>query len=155
VVLYATLNEQLYGGPTPWSAVPAGASATGADTVVEHLERLPRLVTLWLELLRWAPAFALVFYAAWLLRRSREERLARVVPERESAEAAAMLALAVVAAMLLVAAFLVPTTGYEYLVPALPVAGALVAWGLRHAPRPGAVLGAVTLAITAYQLLSS
>jgi hypothetical protein len=153
VVLYVTLNEQLYGGPTPWSALPSTVSATGADTVAEYVERLPRLVTLWVELLRWAPIFALVFYAAWLLRRSREEGLARVVPERASAEAAAGLALAVVAAVLLIEAFLVPTISEESLVAALPLAGALVAWGLRHAPRVGAVLGAVTVAITFYGTL--
>ena len=154
LVLYATLNEQLYGGPTPWSALPSGISPTGADTLGEHLERLPRLVTLWVELLRWAPAFALVFYAAWLLRRSREEGLARLVPERATAEAAAALALAVVLAVLLVAAFLVAGADEDSLVPALPVAGTLVAWGLRHAPRVGAVLGAVTVAITAVTLVS-
>ena len=79
------------------------------------------------------------------------------MPERAGAEAAAGLALAVFAAVLLVATFLVPTIDTEpfaarYLVPALPVAGALIAWGLRHAPRVGAVLGAITLAISAWQL---
>ena len=29
IVLYATLNERLYGGPTPWSWLPGGVSATG------------------------------------------------------------------------------------------------------------------------------
>jgi hypothetical protein len=33
----------------------------------------------------------------------------------------------------------------RYLVPALPLAVALVAWGLRHAPRVGAALAALTL----------
>jgi hypothetical protein len=159
VVLYATLNEQIYGGPTPWSALPSGVSATGAFSVAEHLERAPRLVTLWLDpgdgLLRWAPIFAFVVFAAWLLRRSRWEGLARVVPERAGAEAAAGLALAVFAAVLLVAAFLVPSIKTEpfparHLVPALPVASALIAWGLRHAPRVGAALGAVSLALSAW-----
>ena len=158
VVLYATLNERLYGGPAPWSALPSGVSATGASSVAEYLERTPRLVTLWLDpaagLLRWAPVFALVPFAAWLLRRSRWEGLARVVPERAGAEAAAALALAVFAAVLLVAAFLFPSIDTEpfaarHLVPALPVAAALVAWGLRHAPRVGAALGVVTLALSA------
>jgi hypothetical protein len=152
VVLYVTLNEQIYGGATPWSALPSGVSPTGADTVGEHLERLPRLVTLWAEWLRWAPVLALVFYAAWLLRRSYQEDLARLVPERAVAEAAAALALAVVGGALLVAAFLVATADDRYLVPALPVAGALVAWGLRHAPRAGALLGVATLAITVVEL---
>jgi len=159
VVLYATLNERLYGGPTPWSALPNGVSATGASSVTGYVERAPRLVTLWLDpsagLLRWAPVFALVPFAAWLLQRSRREGLARVVPERAAAEAAAGLALAVFAAVLLVAAFLYPSIDAEpfaarHLVPALPAAGALVAWGLRHAPRIGAALGAVTLAVSVW-----
>ena len=159
VVLYATLNEQVYGGPTPWSALPPGVSATGAFSVAQHLERAPRLVTLWLDpgagLLRWAPIFAFVLFAGWLLVRSRSERIARVVPERAAAEAAAGLALAVVAAVLLVATFATATIDTEpfaarHLVPALPVAAALVAWGLRHAPRVGALLGAATLALSAW-----
>jgi hypothetical protein len=163
VVLYASLNDRVYGGPTPWSALPSGVSATGATTVAEHLERVPRLVTLWLDpadgLLRWAPVFALVFFAAWLLRRSRWEGLARAVPMRAGAEAAAGLALAVVAAVVLVAAFLVPGIDTEpfparHLVAALPVAAAPVAWGLRHAPRVGAALGAVSLALSGWLFVS-
>jgi hypothetical protein len=172
VVLYATLNEQIYGGPTPWSALPSGVSGTGAFSLAEHLERTPRLITLWLDtgggLLRWAPIFAFVFFAVWLLRRSRMEGLARVVPERAGAEATAGLALAVVAGVLLVAVFLVPwlddppsvlpdfgpdlesgPLAAQHLVPALPVAAALIAWGLRHAPRVGALLGAASLALSA------
>jgi hypothetical protein len=173
VVLYASLNERLYGGPTPWSALPSGVSPTGAFSVAEHLERAPRLLTLWLDpadgLLRWAPIFALVFFAAWLLRRSRGEGLVRAVPARAAAEAAAGLALAVVAAVVLVATFLAPwvddpsfllpdpDTGAwatRHLVPALPLAAALIAWGLRHAPRVGAALGAVSLAISAALFVS-
>jgi hypothetical protein len=162
LVLYATLNERLYGGFTPWSALPSGVSATGAEALGEHLERLPRLVTLWLDtgagLLRWAPIFAFVPFAAWLLWRSRREGLARLVPERTAAEATAGLALAVFAAVLLVATFLVSAIDTEpfaarHLIPAFPAAGALIAWGLRHAPRVGAVLGALTLAISAWQLV--
>jgi hypothetical protein len=138
-VLYVSLNEQLYGGPTPWSAASVSAA--------EYLERLPRDASPWLELL---PIFALVAYAAWLLWRSRAEGLARLVQERATAEATAALALAVVASGLVVGA-----ADPRLLVAALPVAGALVAWGLRHAGRVGAALGAVTLAITAYQLLSA
>ncbi len=154
VVLYATLNEQLYGGPTPWSALPEGVSATGAHSVSEHLERVPRLLTLWVDgdgLLRWAPIFAFVFFAGWLLWRSRRGQIARVVAERAGAEAAAGLVLTVVGAVVLVAAFLEPTVGpyARSLVPALPLAGALVAWGVRHAPRPvSVVLGAASLALS-------
>jgi hypothetical protein len=159
VVLYATLNERVYGGPTPWSAFPSGVSATGAASIAEHFARAPRLLTLWLDpgvgLLRWAPIFVLVPFAAWLLWRSRREGLARVIPERASAEAAAALALAVIAGVLLVAAFLVPSIDTEpfaarHLVPALPFAAAPVAWGLRHAPRVGAALGAFSLGASAW-----
>jgi hypothetical protein len=139
VVLYVTLNEQLYGGPIP--------SRTGADPLGEHLDRLPRDVTPWLELL---PILVLVAYAAWLLRRSRAEGLARVVPERASAETAASLALAVVAGVLLVA-----TVDSRLLVAALPVAGAPIAWALQRSRRVGAMLAVATLAVSAVQLASS
>ena len=41
LVVYATLNERLYGGPTPWSATPPGETATGASTLVDYVERDP------------------------------------------------------------------------------------------------------------------
>ena len=139
VVVYVTLNERLYDGPVP--STPGGVSPA------EYLERLTREAAPWLQLL---PIFALVGYAAWLLWHSHAEGLARLVPERATAEAAAALALAVAASALAVAA-----ADTRLLVAALPVAGALVAWALRHAPRVGVVLGAATLAITAVQLLSA
>ena len=37
---------------------------------------------------------------------------------------------------------------------AFPVAAALAAWGLRHAPRTGAVLGALTLLCSAWLVLA-
>jgi hypothetical protein len=161
-VFYATLNESLYGGPTPWSANPPGVTATGAHTAGDYVARVPRLATVWLDpaegLLRWAPVFALVFLAGWLLVRSHRTGLVRAVAERAGAEAAGTLALGVVGAQLLVAAFLVPTLATHHfaalhLAPALPVAGALVAWGLRHFPRTAAVLGAITLAASAWVLV--
>jgi hypothetical protein len=164
LVVYATLNEGLYDGPTPWSANPPGVTATGAQTAADYVGRVPRLVTLWVDpgvgLLRWAPIFALVFFSGWLLWRSRHRRLARVITERASAEAAASLALTVVGVQLLVAAFLVPTIDGNWfaarsLAPVLPIAGALVAWGLRHAPRPvTAALAALTLFASVWVLLN-
>jgi hypothetical protein len=163
LVVYATLNERLYGGPTPWSAEPAGVTATGAHSALDYAGRVPRLVTLWVDpdvgLLRWAPIFALVFFAGWPLWRSRRTQVARVIAERATAEATATLALAVVGAQLLVAAFLVPAISGDWfaarsLAPALPLAAVLVSWGLRHAPRPAAVLGAITVAASAWVLLN-
>jgi hypothetical protein len=163
LVVFATVNERLYGGPTPWSASPPGRTATGADSAADYVERIPRLAGLWLErdygLLRWAPVLALAWFAAWLLWRSRREHLVRLVPARATAEAAAGLALAVCAAQLVVAAFLVPAASADWfparhLAAALPVAAALVAWGLRHAPRTGTVLGAISLATSAWLLIA-
>ena len=75
----------------------------------DYAERLPRLAELWVDrdvgLLRWAPVLALAFLGAWLLWRSRRERLARLVSEQRDAEHAAFLALAVCAAQVAVAAF--------------------------------------------------
>jgi hypothetical protein len=159
LVVYATLNEGLYGGPTPWSANPPGVTATGADTALDYLERVARLVTAPAELLLWAPIFALVLFAGWLLVRSQRTGLARAVAARAGAEAAAALALAIVGCQLLVAAFLVPAIATHHfaglhLAPALPVAGALVAWGIRHAPRTATVvLGAITLAESVWLLV--
>jgi hypothetical protein len=164
IVVYATVNERLYGGPTPWSASRPGITATGAQTAGDYLGRLPRLVTLWVDpdvgLLRWAPVFSLVFVAGWLLWRSRRQQVARAIAERATAEATAALALGIVVAQLLVAAFLVPAIAGDWfaarsLAPALPAAGVLVAWGLRHAPRPAAVaLAALSLVASAWVLVN-
>ncbi len=163
VVVYATINDRLFGGLTPYAASASGRSPTGADSVADHLARLPRLAALWIDrdvgLLRWAPVLALTVFAAWLLWRSRRVHLARLVEARADTEAAAGLALAVWAAVLVLAAFAAPSIAGEWfagrqLVAGLPMAAALCAWGLRHAPRTGAVLGALTLAASAWLALA-
>jgi hypothetical protein len=162
LVFYVSLNDVLYGGLTPYAAALGGGSPTGADSLADYLERTPRLVTLWLDpqsgLLRWAPILALAFFAIWLLRRSRREHVARALPARAEAEIAAGLLLAVCAGTLLVATFAAPSTEGQWfpgrhIVPALPCLAALAAWGLRRAPRVGAALGAVTLALSAVLLV--
>jgi len=155
LVAYVTVNGVLYGGFTPYAADDPGQTATDAAFPLGYLERLPRLAALWIDreygLLRWAPILALAFWAAWLLWRSRRERLASVLPERLDAEVAAALLLAVCAGQVAVAAFGAPTMfGFwfpgRHLMAAVPCAAALAAWGLRHAPRPvGAALGGLTL----------
>ena len=161
LIFYVSINDVLYGGVTPYAARLAGGPPTGADSLLDYAERLPRLVTLWLDpqdgLLRWAPVLALAFYSLWLLRRSRREHLARALPAVAEAEIAAGLLLAVCAGTLLVATFAAPTTEGpwfpgRHLVPALPCLAALAAWGLRRAPRTGALLGAVTLLLSAWLL---
>jgi hypothetical protein len=161
LIFYGSLNDVLYGGVTPYAARLGGGSPTGAASLGDYLERIGRLVTLWVDpqdgLLRWAPFLALAFFAIWLLRRSRREHLARALPARAEAEVAASLMLAVCAGTLLVAAFAAPATEGpwfpgRHLVPALPCLAALASWGLRRAPRVGAALGAATLVISAFLL---
>jgi hypothetical protein len=162
-VLYFSINDRLYGGPTPYAVLPTGQSPTGAHGVVEHLERWPRLLWLWVGppqgLLLWAPACALALVAVWLLARSRRERLARILPEQADVEATAGFLIAICAAAVLVAAFLAPTIAGAWfaahqLVAVLPLIGALSSWGLRRFPRTGAVLAAVTVAATVWLLVA-
>jgi len=159
LIFYVALNGRLYGGPTPAAVLGPGESATGARGLGEHLERLPRLASLFIDrdlgLLRWAPGLALSAFAAWLLWRSRRSRIARVIPERLEAEVAAALLLCVCAGVVVVAAFGAPSLVGPWfpglpLVPALPAAGALAAWGLRRARRAGPALGALTLVGTVW-----
>jgi hypothetical protein len=159
VGLFVAINEAIYGGPTPYAADAAGESATGAAFPGGYLERAYRLVALFVDrsygLLRWAPVFALAFAGLWWLWRSRRDRLARAVPGVGEIELTAGLCAAVVGAQLLVAAFLAPTMfGFwfppRHLMAALPLAVPLVAWGLRHLPRTGTALAALTLAASAW-----
>jgi hypothetical protein len=161
LVFYATINDRFYGGLTPRSAGIAGLPEFPAG----YAERLPRLAGLWLDreagLLRWAPLLALVFFAGWLLYRSRRDQLARVAPARREAEACAGLLLGIAGAQVAVVALL-NTSGLRGdafpgvpLVAALPALAALTAWSLRHVPRAvAAVLTLVTLGATAWLVLA-
>jgi hypothetical protein len=153
-VMFVTINDQLFGGFTPTTAdVPGrGLDDLGA---ADFAGRAPRLVALWIDrsygALRWAPVLALAFFALWLLWRSRRDRLADALPDRRDVEVAATLCALVCGVQVLVATFVAPTMfGFwfpgRYLLVAFPLAVALVAWGLRHAPRTGGVLAALTLA---------
>src|SRR5207248_11362560 len=92
---------------------------------------------------------ALAVYAAWLRWRSRRDRVARAVPPQRDVDVTAMLLVLVAGSMALVAVIAAPTIAGEWfpgrqLVAALPAAAALSAWGLRHAPRLGGALCALT-----------
>src|SRR5918998_5385454 len=152
-VMFVTINDQLFDGFTPAAAAVPGDRLGDLDAA-DYLERAPRLVGLWLDptygVLRWAPPVALAFYALWLLWRSRRDHIARVLPERATVEVAATLCALVCAAQVLVATFVAPAmVGFffpgRYLLAGLPVAVALVAWGMRQAPRVGRLLAALTL----------
>jgi hypothetical protein len=159
VALYVGINEAFYGGPTPYSADVEGESTTDASFPGGYLERAYRLVALFVDrdygLLRWAPLFALAFAGLWLLWRSHRDQLARAVPGVREIELTAGVCAAALGAQLLVAAFLAPTMfGFwfppRHLLAALPLAIPLIAWGLRHAPRLGVVLSALTLAASVW-----
>ncbi|HUR84166.1 MAG TPA: hypothetical protein VMY78_02375, partial [Solirubrobacteraceae bacterium] len=147
-VMYVTINDQLFGGFTPTAADVAGRRLGDLD-LADLADRAPRLVALWLDrsygVLRWAPVIALAFLGLWLLWRSRRDRLADILPGRRDLEVAATLCALVCVVQALVAAFIAPTMfGFwfpgRYLLAAFPPAVALVAWGLRLAPRVGATL---------------
>jgi hypothetical protein len=161
-VAFITVNERLYGGLTPYSAMPG--EPTAAEGLAEHLERFPRLVDVFADpdtgILVWAPVAALAFLSLELLTRSLRERLSVVLPGVVDVEVAAGFLALLCGAQVLVAAFLAPSLSAEAfpgreLVPVLPVGAALTAWGLRHAPRVGQALVALTLAASAWLLIGA
>jgi hypothetical protein len=162
VALYVAINEGLYGGPTPYTADSPGETATDASFPAGYLERAYRLVALFIDrdygLLRWAPFFLMAFAGLWFLYRARRDRLSRALPELRSGERAALLCAAALGAQLVVAAFLAPTMyGFwfppRHLLAALPLAIPLCALGLRHLPRTGAALAALTGAASVWLYL--
>jgi hypothetical protein len=164
VALYVAINEPLYGGPTPYAADVEGETATGASFPTGYLERAYRLVALFIDrdygLLRWAPFFLLALGGVWLLWHSRRERVAQAVPGVREIELAAGLCAAALGAQLVVAAFLAPTMfGFwfpsRHLLAALPLAIPLAGWALRHSPRVGSALAALTVAASAWLYLDA
>ncbi len=162
-VVLITVNERLYGGLTPYAAVPG--DPTGASSLADYAGRSERIVTLFLDpdwgILVWAPFGVLAFFALELLVRSVRERLSVALPSVVDQQVTSGFLVALCAAQLAVAAFLSPLfedgggfPGRE-LLPVLPVAAALAAWGLRHAPRVGAALGALTIAASAWLLVGA
>jgi hypothetical protein len=157
--LYVGINEGLYGGVTPYAAAAPGHTATDASFPLGYLERAYRLVALFIDreygLLRWAPVFALALFGAWLLWRERRSGLARAIPALRAEQTTGALCAGVTAAQLLVAAFLAPTMfGFwfpgRHLVPVLPIAIPLVAVGIRHVPRTGAILAIIGIAASVW-----
>jgi hypothetical protein len=151
-VALISVNERLYGGLTPYAAVPG--SPTGASTARDYAERIPRLVELLLSpqigLLVWAPFGVLAFLALELLARSLRERLAVALPTMVDIEVTAGFLASICGVTLAVAAFGVPMVEGPFfpgrdLLPAVAAGAALCAWGLRHAPRIGGALAAVTV----------
>jgi len=150
VAVCVGINEALYGGPTPYSAYPEGESPLGDAGVADRAYRLAGLlVDPDYGLLRWAPLFALALAGLWWLWRSRRDHLARAVPGLHEIEVTAGLCAAVVGVQFLLAALPAPTAEFplRHLIPALPLAVPLIAWGLRRAPRVGTALAVASVAI--------
>ena len=161
LVAYLTTSDILFGGWTPYATDASPLGPTGAEGLIDHAARAGRLITLWVDpdqgLLRWAPFLALAFVGAYLLLRSRSERLAAVLQDQARSERAATLMLTVVAAALLVATFAAasidgPWPPGRHLIVVLPLLAALAAWGMRRLPRTGTALAAATLALTILQV---
>jgi hypothetical protein len=150
--LYVGISEGLYGGGTPYSAAFAGDSGVDVAFPEAYLGRAYRAVALLIDrdygVLRWAPVLALAAVGALVLWRERRSGLARALPGLQATESAALLTGAAAAVQLLVAIFLAPTMFGLWFpgrlaVPAMLLAVPLIALGLRHAPRVGAVLAAI------------
>lgn len=157
VVVFVTVNDDLFGGPIPYAARLAEGPVTGIQDAGDVVDRLPRAGELVLELLRWAPFAALALAGAWLLIRAHRERLVAIVPEHVNAEVAALFMALVFAAQLAVAGVLAPAIEgawfpTRFVVVALPFLAPVAAWGLRHHPRIGAGLAAATVALTVWML---
>jgi hypothetical protein len=158
-VVFITVNDRLYGGPTPYAGRLGRGSPTGLEGAGDVLARLPRLGVALFDLVRWAPFAALALVSLWLLWRSRRDRLAAALGEQVHAEVAAAFLALVATAQLAEAALLAPDLHGDWFptrfaVPALPLAMALGAWALRRFPRAGGTLAAATVALSAWQLAS-
>ena len=155
LAFYAGLNNGLYGGLTPFAASLPGQAPTDADFPIDYLNRVYRLIALWIDrdygLMRWTPILALAVLGLWLVLRERRAGLARVIPELQREESAATLCALVIGVQVLVATFLAPTMfGFwfpgRYLIAVVPMMVPLIALGVRRVPRVGAVLGLVGVA---------
>jgi hypothetical protein len=156
IAVFLSVNDNLYGGPTPHSAgLGEDETGTGTSFPEGYLQRSYRLVALFIDreagLLRWAPVLAFALLGVWLLLRERQGRLAAAIPALRREERAVTLCALVCAAQLLVAAFLAPTMfGFAFpgrhLIAVLPLAVPLVGFALRRFPRTGFALALLTVA---------
>jgi hypothetical protein len=158
-VVFITINDRLYGGLTPYASGARPGPSTGLHDAGDVLARVPRIFEI-LGQLWWVPFLVMGLASLWLLWRSRRTRLAAAIADQVNVEVVAAFMGLVVGAQVLEAAFLAPRIAGPWfharlLVPALPFAAALAAWGLRRFPRLGALLGAATVGLTIWVLVGA
>ena len=159
-VVFITVNDNLFGGLTPYAGRLRSGPATGLHDLGDVLARAPRIFEVLGDVLRWAPVAALALVAAYLLIRAHRERLASVVHEHVHVEVVAAFLALLIGAQVLEAGLLAPHLhgawfDTRYLVPVLPFVGALAAWAFRRFPRASIGLGALTVAATAWMLIAA
>ncbi len=151
-VVYLSLNDRLYDG-----AIPTVVHDPGKPLLGDLAARLGSLPGVLGDLLLRAPVVVLAAAGVFLLWRSRRDRLAVIASTQTDVEVTAQLAVVAFAAALLTATFAHPQRPpflAPDLVPVLPLAAGLVAWGWRFAPRPaGPLLVLLTAASAAEYLL--
>lgn len=157
-----TVNDRIYGGPTPWSPQVGWSIPTMFDGIGDMAARvvvspIGLLLDRDFGLLRWAPVLALVGVAVWRLVHWRRSRLFRVFADEIHVEVSALFLLLVFAAATIPYAILSPWPATNWLggagaATALPIVAAVVGWAWQRVPRAGAALAAVTLVGTLWLL---
>ena len=160
LLVWVTVNRNLFGGLTPYSASTLPDAPTGVADASDVLERWPRVAGVLADpqvgVLLYAPLLVLAGVTLYSLWRQYRERLSRAFPGEVDVEIAALLLGMVCAAAALTAIVLLPSLDGrapgEPLVVALPCAAALCAWALRRHPRAGLALALVGVALSVWML---
>ncbi len=160
LLVWVTVNRNVFGGYTPYSASTLPDAPTGASDAGDYLERLPRAIGVLVDpqvgVLLYAPLLALAGVALWSLWRRHRERLPQAFPDEVGVEVAAGFLAAICAVTALTAIVLTPSLDGRFpgepLVVALPCAAALCAWALRRHPRAGLTLALAGVALSAWML---
>ena len=159
LVVFITVNDNLYGGLTPYAARLHPGPATGIESVGDVFARIPHIGTLLGELIRWAPVVLTSFVAAYLLIRAHRERLVAIVPDHVHVEVVSVFLALLFGMQVLAVALLAPRLHgawfpTRYLVPVLPFAAALAAWAFRRYPRASGGLAVLTFALTVWMMVA-
>lgn len=157
-----TVNDRIYGGPTPWApqvgwSIPTMFDGIGDIALRVVVSPIGLLLDRDFGLLRWAPVLALAGVAIWRLVHWRRARLFRVFADEIHVEVSALFLLLVFAAATIPYAILSPWPATNWLggagaATALPVLAAVVGWAWQRVPRAGAALAAITLVGTLWLL---